>query len=805
MQAHTVLPSHITTARHERGFSLVEVIIAMSILSIVLGGAALAVVSSDSVETKTKAVADSHAMAEKAVERLRTDLSYQNYCDQTLWIQDAATAKQSGSTSPASFRECTRQYTDMTDAKGRQYIIDLAIQAKDRPDDGYGANDADNDLRDAYDVEATVKLAPNSKAGRENVPDISVGASVDWETGNSDKAEITLVACGIDRPDRALIAGGCNGSDASRVSLPSVSINAYKVDEDSGAQTYAGNISASGSGMLLPGAYKFTAAGAPAGFTLLKLDPENLRVYGSQKYTVQATFVRSAIQVQICTQVENWDTKPVDDGYEVTRSNVHWRRTNQPGYRSQQVTIGQASNPRQWACNWVMYDPVESKPGSPKNLYKGIYDLEVEQNALGTYSVRLPYVYRWGKPAHPYSMYVTEAMMNCKNPLPGQDNAYSSNLYGGTDLYAPSGGFRRTSPDPVNERSNGPVPSGEPNNTNRNSFYARMPINTNTARLCLRFHSRSIDRIRCYQKNGGGVYKWTVDGDYKLKGCFYVKTVCSLKLPKGTSDNDNNCWNGADICATCGAGVQMGDEVCCSSSHQAGGVSGGPVDTTVACTPNAAPWYNWTGTGMYGIGPSAMIPKSTLEAQNWVGGGSAYYAGSWKGRTSAQGGHPYGVHPDYNKYNLPDNPIYRCHMTYFSLTSDLFKGNGGPFRYYQCVKVVANGRTKYPIYGRVLDTTGSPGNIFYTTVGGALGLAPDSPKMQNYWNPYGNWQQVITGSIAWPNYKVTPVENMPNCGDPIIHIDPTIEEIWETVYDEPNYTQPPGPNLTNLSTDAIGV
>ena len=90
------------------------------------------------------------------------------------------------------------------------------MQAKDSDHDGFGAADTDGDLRDSYDVKTTVALQSSSQAGRESAKPVTVAGTVDWEGGSADDARVTVIACAIDRPDRALIAGSCAPGEKSR-------------------------------------------------------------------------------------------------------------------------------------------------------------------------------------------------------------------------------------------------------------------------------------------------------------------------------------------------------------------------------------------------------------------------------------------------------------------------------------------------------------------------------------------------------------------------------------------------------------
>jgi prepilin-type N-terminal cleavage/methylation domain-containing protein len=231
-----VFPTRSRTGSFEHAFSLIEVIIAMTILSVVLGGAAYAVSASDSAQVHSAAVVDSHAIAQKAVERLQADLTARGQCDQQAgWKATARSTKLAGSATAPTFNTCLVEYDDMRDPKGRRYLVDLNVQPIDATDDGVGANDTDGNLRDRYELVTTVELASDSKAGRESDKPVSVAGSVDWKGGATDAATIQVIACGVDRKDWSLVGGGCVTGEPSRTPL-SVTQTLKQLSAESGAR-----------------------------------------------------------------------------------------------------------------------------------------------------------------------------------------------------------------------------------------------------------------------------------------------------------------------------------------------------------------------------------------------------------------------------------------------------------------------------------------------------------------------------------------------------------------------------------------
>lgn len=779
----------------ERAFSLIEVIIALTILSIVLSGAAVAVVSSDSAEGRAKAVADTHAMGEKAVERLRTDLTAQSACDAGGWITTARKKKLSGQTTVTNFSPCQVDYNDMRDSKGRSYLISLIVRARDNNQDGFGAADSDGDLRDTYDVQTTVTHAANSRAGRETVPVVRLGGTVDWEGGSTDDATITVIACAIDRPDRALVAGGCSTGDPSRRPV-TVTVTAYRVNEQTGGTSSAGTITSGGTPTALrPGAYRFTAPSSitsgGATFNLFKLDPADLRVAGSQAYTLQATYVRRSMTTTVCTQINNYNG-PHDDGYEVLRTNLHVRRANQAGSRTNRIIMN--SN-RSWNCTAVPIpkdpkprerpgpDHTLSDPIDGTNLYRGVYDIEIDQvnRAISSTVFNL---YR-GLPAGTFkysgqiaSLRVSGAKLNCSLP------AWNRTL-DGTALYSRgSAGALERPPTPS-------TTSAKLTTT----FKARMSITANTGgqRLCLRFNSKQLDRQKCAEGSPGCVYK-----------------TCALpKYHKGIAvvDNDTNCWNGAEVCVSnCGSGgsAPAGTAGSVSYTTNDGYTTGGPNDGTVACRPGTG--YVWPGSKHYAWSMSTNVPMGTITSYDWVGGDAHYYA-NFSGRTSAYKGHPYGTHPDAYTYNLPDHPVYNCQKSYWSAGSWLIKNK---YPYYTCLEVYIPGREHIKVRGRVLDVSGS-GDGLYASVGASLALAPDASRNVNHWNPFGNGSTGFPDVVAggnWPDYKVAVVSGDPVCDSgsaPVFeHVDPIIT-YWRIYNDARIHNLNPQPVLSRLGTDLLGV
>ena len=790
---HAVRTPHGLGRAGERAFSLIEVIIALVIVSVVMSGAALAVVSSDSAEGRAKAVADVHAMGEKAVERLRTDLTAQSSCDAGGWIATARAKKLSAQNTQTNFAACQVDYNDLRDSKGRGYLVSLIVRPRDNDQDGLGAADSDGDLRDTYDVQTTVRLAADSRAGREETEDIQLGGTVDWEGGSADDATVTVVACAIDRPDRALIAGGCTTGDPSRRPV-TVPVNALRIDEQTGGSVNAGTITSGGTPTAMrPAAYRFSApatiSSGGANFTLFKLDPADLRIAGSQAYTLQATYVRASMTTTVCTQINNY-TGPHDDGYEVLRTNLHVRRANQAGSRTNRIVM---NNNRSWNCTGTVVagdpnpgespgpDHTLSDPIDGTNLYRGLYDIEIDQINRANPGL-VPKLYRGMAgctPARCYSgqiaaLRVSGATLNCS--LPAWNQALN-----GTPLASrgSAGALER--------------PSTPSNNTASltTTFKARMGITANTGgqRLCIRFNSKQFDRQECQPGQAGCIFQ-----------------TCGLpETHKGMPviDDDNNCANGAEVCvANCsaGAGPAAGTVSNTEGETENAGLTGGPVDGTVACTTQ--PDYAWPGTRRFGDWNTPDLGQATINSTRWIGGDSYYYA-NYSGRALASHSHPYPKAPGYLQY--PENPVYHCADVYFTATRDLLLGE---YPLYTCLEAYVPGRPNLKIRGLVLDQSGTSGGILYTTVGGALGLAPDSPRMQEHWNPQGNWQQVLTGSIAWPKFRVRKVNGDPVCnsgGGPVFeHVDPIIT-YWR-VYDDARIDRlAPQPVLSRLGTDLLGV
>jgi len=606
--------------RREHAFGVIEVIVAMLIVTFVVVGAAAAVMSSSSSETSIKATADTHAIARRATERLRTDLSAQTACTEgatgtsmnTGWKASAQSA--TSSASAAAFDTCTYTYNDMRDAQRRLYLVTAKIKAVDDDSDGTGATDSDKNLRDRYDVSLTVALDASSRSAGVNPKALTVASTLAWNNGlggdELDIGFINLNACAYAQPVN-VIAGVCKTGDSSRTRIPS------QVTITRSDGTSMGTITAQGSaGALAPGRYKLaptTKIVSETGnlYNYYDMSPVELTVKGGQSYDVFETFVAQAKKVEVCTQITNYsnpdynrgDVKLIHD-YEVKQTNLYFRHYNAAGYDSTRLALSkdfQGPTPANgWNCSaqittHVLNDPLtKDAKANGTGLFEGTYDLQVEQV----------------KPtATPQGLVVKAMATGCT--MPNYNNAL-----GGT---------------PLSVRSSTSFDSSAPTS----SYYTRALLGGNVNRLCIRFESMPMRLDACTRTGSNAsscvFYSCTmaVPGENPYTVGYVESTDCNPQ------DRVQRCYldAGASMDADCGAGFDA--NIGCQ--YNAGAIPGQQLPYFVVAQSTSRPCNEGTFW-------------STCETATDGGGG--HYTDDngdcWDGtqvKTCAMGG-PYNSDPD---------------------------------------------------------------------------------------------------------------------------------------------------------------
>lgn len=786
----------------ERAFGVVEVIVAVVLLSIVVTGAVLATGASERSGMRNKAVADMNAIAERAFERAHGDLTARSFCENAGagWRAAAATHARSGSSAAASFQACTPPaYTDFTDEQGRNFTVRVTIQPVDLPSDGTGANDADNNFRDDYKVSTNVSLAGDSRVGLETIEPLVVNGSLDWQEANSDMATVRVYACGINRADRSLTVGGCAVSDGTRTPLGNLRIGLAAAPATNWNPATDSSITTASNGVgeaiasVEPGSYRMVA---PQTFTdrnnirwnLMRVDPAGLQVSGSGRYDVNVTYVRHVTRtINFCTQImtayAKKDGETFDDGFEAYSTNVNYRSTGSPAYRSVRID---SRRDRRWACSrvtaqpgttdnsqaWVMYDPLSYNLANAGNADQpvpiGRYDLEIEQN-YGDY-----------RNSNRFGMRVDEVAVDCSNNL-----AWNRALDGTPVPVRPR--------DPLNDR---PLAADE-----TAPWLGRYDLRDDRShRICIRLEPKTLDRDRCTGPNDpNGAYKKgaprTVPNNAEKTGkCFYWKTECVEYCPDGARICVANCnykWKGST------SAVMEGE---------AAKPFGGPADPTVGCRPRqrgAYQWYGWSPGVIWEGQVGQSTPESKWKDYQWVGGGSYYY-NNYSGHYSS-------------------GPVFYCQDIAFAASSRYLchQGNNTPvstsngfvycrYHFGDCIQAEL---PQYPgvyVRGIMRDVSvnyekpiiPNINALRYLTIVNGI----DKPETINGWNP-GTWWDSL-------DIKIRKVSGDPSCGDDGVEntwprwddVDPVMEDIWYRIVDEPELRNPASRNPNgNTGSDRVAI
>jgi hypothetical protein len=531
-----------------------------------------------------------------------------------------------------------------------------------------------------------------------------------------------------------------------------VTLTLKQLSEESGAMatcpTGCFTVAAGGgTGVIDPGAYQVTApttyAQSGSNFTLLKIDPQELRVAGSQAYTIHVTYVRDASTVNVCTQIDNW-TGPYDDGYEVTHTNMHYRRTGNAGYRTDRLAINEN---RSWNCNTVLHDTVDTA----SNLYRGLYDVEVEQQWSPTLTTAM-----WG-------LRVDQVTWDCTGV------AWNKPL-DGSAVYDPR------AVDPVLDRNAAADDNPAP------SHYSRFKLTTSGShRLCIRFYDRQQMRVTCVQNSNG---TWPA-------GCFKVGTKCVQYCPSGARVCFQNCGRDES-----GAGPFV-------MQAQTAKPFGGPADPTVGCRPRAQGAYQW-----YGWKPSVILEgqvgqqatQTQFSKYEWVGGGAPYYTGF--------SGH-YGSGPVYYcedvsfaaswEYLCEDGsnqPVVAAGFKYCK------------YHYGDCIQAELQGFPGVFVRGRMRDISVNYTKPIIPSINALRSLAflngMNRPALTTGWDP-GSW---------WTNLdmKIARVSDTASCnwdhdtGKGFRWEDPVIVDVYQKIVDRPELADPTSrAGLGNLTNDKAGV
>lgn len=242
--------------RHdERGFSIIEVIVAVVVLAVVVGGATAVFGSSTSATSAARVRDKQTAVANEAMAKMQADASWalecrrrqtpfnpsQPDCDLTQWI----------STQPA-----LRTIGQVVDADGSRmtFRVHAIATGVDLTADGRAPNDADGVVPDLYRLRVTI--APEGTLAQ-RYPRLKA-TTIQQETNPTIRVQtgrVTVNACLVtNQVDERAAAGDCTGSARSADLLPPGALDTSSSTRI--RQTCVGTVSMSGSDQRDCTAYK---------------------------------------------------------------------------------------------------------------------------------------------------------------------------------------------------------------------------------------------------------------------------------------------------------------------------------------------------------------------------------------------------------------------------------------------------------------------------------------------------------------------------------------------------------------------
>jgi prepilin-type N-terminal cleavage/methylation domain-containing protein len=472
--------------RLERAFSLVEVIVAMTVLSIVVSGFALAVASGERAGGRERVNANKAAIAKKAHAQLQGNVDAQSHCGQQWSIIERESSHEPASTEPVPYDDCNWPASGtwrLVDEDGRSYNITAVLRAVDDPIDGTGmarsldrtdaGGDADFDTRDRIDLTLNVQLAADSTTGltvEEAASTYVLRGQTDWVSSDT-LGTARVMVCVLDRPDRAMANGRCvdsaGGEDQPAQPVDGVQITLTPVDDGTAFSATSSAGIASFNGVLPNGTYGVTVTAGLGTRTLFRYAPAAITISGSDPQEATVYLARRGSTFEVCGRITNPDN--FGFGWKVTQATLSWAALGAPLHKTARL----AGMSDSWRCvAQAITDPLGY---SNQYLYRGRYVLEISQ-------------------VNPH-LQVTSAGP-CAT---GNDATWS--LYGGTiadPAVLTAGSFRRGL-----------------DFTDRNDANARM---------CIEFYSSPIEALDC------------VEGD---PGCVLIDRICSPASCAPAVD----CWN----------------------------------------------------------------------------------------------------------------------------------------------------------------------------------------------------------------------------------------------------------------------
>jgi type II secretory pathway pseudopilin PulG len=190
--------------RSERGFSIVEIIVAMVVLTLVGSAVAAGVVSSQKAGAKAKVASRQYSVAEAAFEFLQSDPRWARTNIANCHTM-APTATSVNCTSSV-LQTLVKGTSILKSPKTGAYQFQAAIKAVgyDSEADDTGANDVDGLRPDYYAVDVTVTVIGNPGA-----TPVKVSGTID-PAGRASRGALTIQACVVERQyDERLPIGAC--------------------------------------------------------------------------------------------------------------------------------------------------------------------------------------------------------------------------------------------------------------------------------------------------------------------------------------------------------------------------------------------------------------------------------------------------------------------------------------------------------------------------------------------------------------------------------------------------------------------
>lgn len=362
-------------ARAERAFSIIEVIIAMLILTSVLAAGVLAVAGSERASRGATVMQQKTAVAQRAFERAEGDLKAQASCNVNVWSKDT----------PPSFRPCKIVYDDMRDSHGRRYRATITILPVDDDVDGKGRADATNALtgdsdfqsRDYYQTRVTIEfLDPKAKLGvpaHQRDP-YNLDGRLDWAL--NEQGSLSVNVCGHYRMDRSVSVADCGASTHYGIGKVKVTLTPLGTAANQ-ATAYSVTVGADGRAhvphVVPPGDYRISA-GDSGQFRYYRSSPEYLRVQAGARHEVSVLMAARPGRTRVCYQITNPDK---DFGYWVNETNIEWREHRSLVYRHGRLTnIGE-----QRRCQT---SPLPDPLGYSTHLFPARYAFSVQQRPPGS-------------------------------------------------------------------------------------------------------------------------------------------------------------------------------------------------------------------------------------------------------------------------------------------------------------------------------------------------------------------------------------------------------------------------------------